>query len=431
MNDLFSQFSSQFFPKKILVAFSGGLDSTVLLSLFVKLKKITPHFQLRAIHIHHGISPNADSWALHCQQVCQQLGIPLIIEKIAFDRVKNIEANARTARYQAIKQHLQQDEVLTTAHHQNDVVETFFLNLKRGSGLQGLSAMQRESQLWEMSILRPLLYFSREQLEIYARSEKLAWIEDESNQQNHYDRNFLRNEILPKLQQRWAFFSENVARTSQLCFEQQALIDELLETEFNKNFEKQHCTFSLIPLLSNSKQKAYSLLRMWLKQCGQPMPSQKQLAQIMLDVVNANEDRNPQFQLDDKIIRRYQNRLYLTPIYQNISGIKLPLFMNKTLELPDNLGQIKLTEQDNYRLLGIWKNEENKIQFLLPKTTAPIFVGFSYSGKVKIDQSGYHRDIKKVWQSHQIPPWQRHRIPLIFYGEKLKSAVGVFEVLAD
>ena len=177
-----------------LIALSGGLDSTVLLSLFAKLRQKRPHLQplsIRVIHIHHGLSPNADNWAKHCQNLCDQFQIPLIVERVQVDKNNGIEAGAREARYQSIKKHLQTQEMLVTAHHLNDQTETFFLALKRGSGLQGLGAMQQQSVLFGMPILRPLLGFTRPQLEDYAKKEKLNWITDESNEDNRYDRNFL------------------------------------------------------------------------------------------------------------------------------------------------------------------------------------------------------------------------------------------------
>ena len=165
--DLFSLFQAQIptTTNKLLIAFSGGLDSTALLSLVKKLSEKRPHLSLRAIHIHHGLSPNADAWTAHCQQLCKQFAIPLIIEKVKVEMHDGIEAGAREARYQAISTHIQPDEYLVTAHHLNDQTETFFLALKRGAGLQGLGAMQKESQLFGMPILRPLLSFSRNELE--------------------------------------------------------------------------------------------------------------------------------------------------------------------------------------------------------------------------------------------------------------------------
>ena len=404
-----------------LIALSGGLDSTVLLSLFAKLCQKQPHLQpsVRAIHIHHGLSQNAESWAKHCQNLCDQFQIPLIIERVQVDKTNGIEAGAREARYQAIKKHLQTQEVLVTAHHLNDQTETFFLALKRGSGLQGLGAMQQRSVLFGMPILRPLLGFTRPQLENYAQKEKLNWITDESNKDNRFDRNFLRNEILPELRERWAYFDLAVQRSAQHCFEQQQLINDLLSEAF-----AEHCQiksqFKLLQFRQYSSAKQTALLRMWLAENQLEMPSKCQLTQLINDVVFAKEDANPQFQLVNKVIRRYKDSLYLTKPFSDLTKYILKLEQN-TLSLPDDLGN--LTVQENERnLIFYWQN----YSVMLDKTDLPISIRFGYSGKVKHHPKRPREDIKKIWQSLDIPPWQRNRIPLIFYGDELKSAVGFF-----
>ena len=310
-----------------LIALSGGLDSSVLLSLFAKLRQKQPHLQtlsLRAIHIHHGLSQNADNWVKHCQNLCDQFQIPLIIERVQVDKTNGIEAGAREARYQAIKKHLQTQEMLVTAHHLNDQTETFFLALKRGSGLQGLGAMQQQSVLFGMSILRPLLGFTRLQLEDYAQKEKLNWITDESNKDNRFDRNFLRNEILPELRERWAYFDLAVQRSAQHCFEQQQLINDLLSEAF-----AEHCQiksqFKLPQFRQYSPAKQTALLRMWLAENQLEMPSKCQLTQLINDVVFAKEDANPQFQLVNKVIRRYKDSLYLTKPFSDLTKYILKL----------------------------------------------------------------------------------------------------------
>ena len=405
-----------------LIALSGGLDSTVLLSLFAKLRQKRPHLQplsIRVIHIHHGLSSNADNWAKHCQNLCDQFQIPLIVERVQVDKTNGIEAGAREARYQSIKKHLQTQEMLVTAHHLNDQTETFFLALKRGSGLQGLGAMQQQSVLFGMPILRPLLGFTRPQLEDYAKKEKLNWITDESNEDNRYDRNFLRNEILPELRERWAHFDLAVQRSAQHCFEQQQLINDLLSEAF-----AEHCKiknqFKLLQFRQYSPAKQTALLRMWLAGNQLEMPSKRQLTQLINDVILAREDANPQFQLVNKVIRHYKDSLYLTKPFSDLTKCILKLEQN-TLSLPDDLGN--LTVQENERnLIFYWQN----YSVMLDKTDLPISIRFGYSGKVKHHPKRPREDIKKIWQSLDIPPWQRNRIPLIFYGDELKSAVGFF-----
>lgn len=410
--------------QSFLIALSGGLDSTALLSLFAKVREKHPHFSLRAINIHHGLSPNADSWAQHCQALCAQFHIPLILERVQVDRTKGIEAGAREARYQAIAKHILPHEVLVTAHHLNDQTETFFLALKRGSGLQGLGAMQPESELFGMRIFRPLLSFTRAQLEDYVIAEKLDWIFDESNADNRYDRNFLRNQILPELRSRWPHFDVAVQRAAQHCFEQQQLIDELLNECFQAHCQKQ-IEFQLGHFTNYSTAKQTALLRRWFAENHCEMPSQRQLTQIIQDVIFAKMGANPQFKLGEKMIRRYQNCLYLTDNFRDLAGICLD-FTENNLALPDNLGAIYKQEIDESFEFS-WQNH----RVMIAKTTQPIQVRFTYSGKIKHHPKRPRETLKKIWQELGVPPWLRNRIPLIFYGDELQCAVGFFRVFPD
>ena len=334
-----------------------------------------------------------------------------------------IEAGAREARYQAISTHIQPDEYLVTAHHLNDQTETFFLALKRGAGLQGLGAMQKESQLFGMPILRPLLSFSRSELKNYVQQENLSWVEDESNQDNHYDRNFLRNQILPELRQRWGHFDHAVQRAAQHCFEQQQLINELLQTCFKQHIIEDQKQFSLLNFLDYSSQKQTALLRMWLAKNQIAMPTQVQLMHIIDDVIKAKADAAPQFQLGEHIIRRYQQCLYLTEKFADLSQTCLDMPLNQQITLPDNLGTICAAH--NARGILVHWNDK---QVQLADTQEPIQIRFAYTGKVKRQHNRPAETMKKIWQELGVPPWQRNRIPLIFYGETLQSAVGFFRV---
>lgn len=415
--------------KQFLIGFSGGLDSTALLLLFTKLRENRPHLQMRAIHIHHGLSANADSWTEHCKQICEQLNVPLIIEKVRVDTCNGIEAGAREARYQAMSQHILPDEILATAHHLQDQTETFFLALKRGSGLQGLGAMQLQSTVYNLPVFRPLLHFTRPELEQFVQATKLDWVEDESNRDSRYERNFLRNEILPELRQRWAHFDLAVQRSAQHCFEQQQLINELLADEFAQNFDKTDRSFSIQQFAQYSATKQKALLRLWLNEWQLTMPSLVQLEQIIQDVIFARSDSNPLFQLGEKVVRRHQQKLYLTPQFTDISTHKVDIKIGETVCLPDNLGTLALTQQAD-KLLVQWKNKQLVTQ-KLPFTNSPIQIRFSYSSKIRLTEKSANKEMKKIWQHFNVPVWQRQRIPLIFYGDKLKSAVGLFEVFDE
>ena len=396
--------------QSLLVAYSGGVDSTVLLHALTQLKQQQrPDLQLSAIYIHHGLSQNADSWARHCQQQCQIWQVPLIIEKVQLDPVAgNIEQQARNARYQAIYRHLKSDQMLCTAQHLDDQCETFLLALKRGSGPAGLSAMPVESNRH----LRPLLTISRQQIEAYANWHQLTWIEDESNQDDHYDRNFLRLKVLPLINQRWPQFSQMVARSASLCQQQEALINELLDNDFHQLLTTQG-QLRLSPLINYSEYKRNAILRMWFRQQGVMMPSQKQLALIWQTVVEAKEDANPKFVLHNKQIRRYQNQLYLLPLYDDTEHLVINWDLTSPLVLPDNIGQL----QSHY---------QHDLNCRLPQADEAVTVRFHAQGRLQIVNRQGSRAIKKIWQEHQIPPWMRTRTPLIYYNEQLICAVGVF-----
>lgn len=396
--------------RSILIAYSGGVDSSVLLHTLVEIKQQQlPDLQLRAIYIHHGLSQNADYWAEHCQHQCQMWQVPLIIEKVRLDhQAGNIEEQARNARYQAIYHHLKNDETLCTAQHLDDQCETFFLALKRGSGPTGLAAMPQENG----QHIRPLLTISRTQIEEYANYHQLNWIEDESNQDDHYDRNFLRLNVLPTLNARWPHFSQMVARSAALCQQQQALIEELLETDFNQiiGIDGQ---LPIAPLTNYSEYKRNAILRMWFKYQQINMPTRQQIELIWQTVALAKEDANPKFLLHNRQIRRYQNQLYLLPIYREIEHDILNWDLISPLILPDNLGQLQANYQTN-------------LKCRLPNCDEQVTVRFHAQGQFNIVKRQGSRSIKKLWQEHHIAPWMRTRIPLIYYNEKLICAVGVF-----
>lgn len=398
------------YQSALLIGYSGGVDSSVLLHGLVELKKhVLPNLTLRAIYIHHGLSANADSWASHCQQQCDQFQVPLIIEKVTLDvQGGNIEEQARNARYQAFFEHLHDDEILCTAQHLDDQCETFFLALKRGSGPTGLSSMPEKTA----KLLRPLLSISRHQIESYAHAHQLSWIEDESNLDQHYDRNFLRLSVLPVLNQRWPHFSQMVARSAELCQQQEQLIEELLLPDFEK-VTTDKAQLSIAPLNDYSVFKRNAILRMWFKANQLNMPTRKQLELIWQTVGQAKEDANPTFILHDRQIRRYQHQLYLLPHYASIEHQILDWDLSSDLALPDNLGALHVANKGPFTCRAPNRNEQ-------------VTVRFHAQGQFHVVGRQGSRSIKKLWQEYRIAPWQRSRIPLVFYADQLIAAVGVF-----
>nr|WP_085851151.1 tRNA lysidine(34) synthetase TilS [Klebsiella pneumoniae] len=352
--------------RQLLVAFSGGLDSTVLLHQLVLLREQDPSLTLRAVHVHHGLSAHADDWVAHCRQICQQWQVPLVVHHVTLARGGlGVEAHARAARYQAFQDTLNAGEVLVTAQHQDDQCETLLLALKRGSGPTGLSAMAPSSAFAGSRLLRPLLNETRESLRQWALAHQLSWIEDESNQDDTYDRNFLRLRVIPVLRERWPHFSEAVARSASLCAEQEQLLDEMLAAEL-ASLVAEDGSLAIAPLATMSPPRRAALLRRWLAGQQAPMPAREVPERLWHEVALAREDASP------------------------------------CLRLADGLGE--LTLQPGGRLRP-------------PSADEPVTVRFRASGHLHIVGRHGGRKLKKLWQELGVAPWRRDTTPLLFYGE--------------
>ena len=266
--------------RQLLVAFSGGLDSTVLLHQLVLLREQDPSLTLRAVHVHHGLSAYADDWVAHCRQICQQWQVPLVVHRVTLARGGlGVEAHARAARYQAFQ-------------------DTLLLALKRGSGPTGLSAMAPSSAFAGSRLLRPLLNETRESLRQWALTHQLSWIEDESNQDDTYDRNFLRLRVIPVLRERWPHFSEAVARSASLCAEQEQLLDEMLAAEL-ASLVAEDGSLAIAPLATMSPPRRAALLRRWLAGQQAPMPAREVPERLWHEVALAREDASPCLRLGE------------------------------------------------------------------------------------------------------------------------------------
>ncbi|MEQ9926906.1 MULTISPECIES: tRNA lysidine(34) synthetase TilS [Pectobacterium] len=396
----------------ILLAYSGGLDSSVLLHLLVVLRQRSG-LPIRAAYIHHGLNPLADSWAEHCCQQCERWQVPFASLPVKVEAQNGgIEAAARTARYQALQAHLQEGEALLTAQHLDDQSETFLLALKRGSGPAGLSAMAAQSMLGHHRLVRPLLGISRLQLEAYAQRHQLGWIEDDSNQDERFDRNFLRRQILPRLTQRWPHFPSAVARSAQLCAEQEQLLDELLEESLQALCQPDGA-LSIDGLAPLSLVRRFALLRRWLAQQGATMPAREQLQRLWDEVATSRQDAEPVLQLNQMQIRRFRQYLYLLPLMPSLKDRIIPWQSPScSLSLPDNLGTLLLADSG--------------VAIRAPENGEAVSIRFSTSGTVHIVGRAHGRQIKKLWQELNVPPWWRDRTPLVFYNEQLIAAVGRF-----
>ncbi|MDM8546368.1 tRNA lysidine(34) synthetase TilS [Candidatus Venteria ishoeyi] len=395
---------------RLWLAFSGGLDSQVLLHLLAALRENLP--PLSAVHIHHGLQTQADAWADNCQQVCLSLKIPCQIVPVVIpqDTGESLEALAREARYQAFAKLLQPAEALVTAQHADDQAETLLLQLFRGAGAAGLAAMPQQAQLGQAWLLRPLLQVRRQQLADWAKQQQLEWIDDPSNQDRRFDRNFLRHEILPSLQQRWPSLVGTLNRAAS----QQAESWELLQQQGSHDLR--HCcgtqaqTLSVKALLKLSHPQRSNALRVWLKQRGFLMPSARKLMQIENNVLQAGSDRQPLVCWSNTEIRRYRDNLYaLTPLPRHPPKHKLEWSLNAMpLALP--LGQLRASPTTDKGLC-------------LPLNTQ-LEVRFRRGGECWLRHK-QHQSLKNCLQAAGIPPWLRGFLPLLYWQNELIAVPGV------
>jgi len=321
--------------KSMTVALSGGVDSVVLLHLLHQLQK-THHFTLKVSHVHHGLSKNADKWVKFCEKLCTKLSVPLDVHYIKLPQKKSlgIEGEARRLRYEKLLQ--SKTDLVVLAHHEDDQAETFLIQLIRGAGVKGLSSMAHfddSRRLW-----RPLLSTSRTDIESYAKKHQLKWIEDESNQNTDFDRNFIRSKVLPILKNRFSYIIKVISRSTSHLAEAQYLLDDLakidLKNYLKSNNYKHKLQVKTLDKLSNSRAK--NVLRFWLEINDQLMPSKDLLDELLRQVLTAKKDATIKIQLSkDFEIRRYKDEVYIVKknlqtrknyeiIWQGESEILLP-----------------------------------------------------------------------------------------------------------
>lgn len=267
-----------------LVAYSGGIDSHVLLHIFSQLRDRGQIQSLRAVHVHHGLSVEADAWAAHCATVCAALKVELVCHRV--DAVAAVgespEAAARTARYRALQSELAEGDVLLTAHNQDDQAETILLQLLRGAGVKGLAAMPVSKRFGSGYLLRPLLGQTREVLEAYARDEGLVWVEDGSNVDLRYGRNYLRHKVMPALRARWPSVAASLSRSARHCAEASDYIAQRMAVELESLLvEGDSNRLLLSGLRGYSEVEQRGLIRAWCVKLGVAVPNTAQLGELL------------------------------------------------------------------------------------------------------------------------------------------------------
>lgn len=368
---------------RCFIALSGGLDSSVLLDLCHGVSQQLP-LNFHVIHVHHGLSPNADAWAAHCKNLCEQYGFEFNLHHVTLDLSAgtSLEEAARNARYQVLADHMQTNDVLLTGHHQDDQAETVLLQLMRGAGPKGLSAMPVIKPFASGFHGRPLLAFSRAELLAYARERQLVWIEDESNEDCSLARNYLRREVMPVLKQQWPSVDAVLARTAAHCAEAQGLLEEAANERLQTALGSRPNTLSVNKLFGFSDAWQRLIIRVWIEQQGYTLPDTNKIHSIQKSVLSAARDRNPCVAWRGAEVRRYLDDLFIIdPAEAVAASVKVAAGFT--------------------------------VRFRVPGETVEI----GARGRVSL---------KNLFQEWKVPVWERATLPLVFAGNKLVQVPGYF-----
>ncbi|PSL11957.1 tRNA(Ile)-lysidine synthase [Marinobacterium halophilum] len=388
--------------RRWVIALSGGLDSSVLLELCSRLPLAQPRV---AVHINHQLQSAADAWPLHCQRHCERLAVPLTV--IPVQPASASEASARAARYAAFADFLQPGDCLLLAQHADDQAETLLLRLLRGAGVTGLAGMPVARPLGQAQLLRPLLEQPRALLEAVATELGLQPVIDPTNAQDHYDRNWLRLHILPRLQQHWPGLLNRCGDTVELMRDADALLRERAEEDL------QACGVATAVLDLNrlqqlSPERQRNLMHHWISAATGVRLSRRRLIGLMHAMVSAGAGADPVERLQSMQLRRYRHELYLLP-----DPLPAPLSM----AVPVRVGQVQ--ELPHGRLS--WQRAAQGLA-----DGHALTLDYRRGGeRLRPLGRGGSVALKQVLQESGMPPWLRSLQPLLKDGERIVALPGL------
>lgn len=415
--------ASQSQIKRWVVAFSGGMDSTVLLHALAQLKKTAESSMecpsIVALHINHQLSDHAAHWQQHAQTFAKNLGVKFYCETVDVQECgRGLEDAARQARYGVFEKFLQPDDVLLMGHHSDDQVETMLLRLMRGAGPAGLAGIRAQRAVGAGLLYRPLLDLNRQQLCDYATQQSLNWVEDDSNSDTRFDRNYLRAQVLPQLAQRWPGYQSRWQQSASLCAQQAENQDEVLAAllpALEVRPERVGVSASLAALQSLALPQQLSLLRYWLGRLGvqaELAPLQQAQQQLILGRDDsAAEVRIGSVADNPKSLRRFAGRLYVLgvlPAPPAVSDPQLLSLSDQPLPLP--LGSLLLSAISSAALAG------HRVEYRFRR------------GGERCRPAGrqHSQTLKKLLLEYRLEPWLRPFVPLIYIDGELAAVAGLW-----
>lgn len=399
-----------------VLALSGGMDSMVLLHSLDQLRRQSRlDFELRAVHVNHGLQEEAESWQQHCERSCEQLGIELSCSVVEVDRgnSSSLENAARDARYQVFEAVLQSGEALLMAHHRDDQMETILLRMMRGAGVKGLAGIPLSRAVGAGFLFRPLLDFDRGDLAQYAQQQQLQWLEDSSNRDTDFDRNYCRHQLLPLIEERWPGYRESWSKTATLAGEAESLLQELAQLDFAMIRTEQPGVVKLTALLELHQARRRNVLRYWLSGLHLPDLGWNRLQQLSNEVLTAHSVTGATVQGEGFQLSRYRDRLYALRNFSAVEGTQ------KTCWKIEEAAHIELLENGSLEAqpvdgAGLNRSFANQLQ-----------VRYRQGGESCRLVGRPDKSLKKILQEQAIEPWLRDRLPLLYVGEALVCIPGV------
>jgi len=445
-NNLLQLFADKKYLKRLVLAYSGGLDSTVLLDLLARLVSenvLDEEVKILVVHVNHKIHRDADKWQTHCQQITESYGFEFCayavdgLLKEDFSKRENLEKNAREARYQIFQSVSKADDLFLLAHHQDDQAETVLFNLFKGHGQSALSGIPQSRLLnkadTESALLfRPLLDLNKTLLQDYAINKKLKWVEDDSNSDEHFSRNFIRQQIIPKIKQQWPEVLTNISRSATFLAENQILINTLAENDLaacacvDDNLKRWGACISLDVFEKLDRVRQKHVLRFWLDRKHIMMPSHKVLDELLdLSAHGLESNMLVCWKQDEFLInfRYFEKHLFLevSNPAENMAENSLSWDL-----LKDTVFKIK-----QRRFSAVLHSTALAKRALLKPSVKVLEVRFRQGGeRCKPSERQHSQSLKKLLQEYRVPPWERDGLPLFYYQNDLVAVADLW-VCAD
>ncbi len=410
-----SQLTDYSSASQVIVGYSGGIDSHVLLHLLANIPELKP--KVTAVYVHHGLQACADDWAIHCREIAAGLGVKFQTKTVNAQakQGESPEAAARNARYQVFQQLMGTGDILVCAQHQQDQLETVLLQLFRGSGLKGLSGMPSAIGFAKGRLLRPLLNIQQETINNYARLHNLNWIEDPSNKDVRFDRNYLRHKVIPLLEQRWPRLDKTVSRVAQHCAEAEQLLAQSVQNDMDRMYDAPTRSLWIPDLLHHTKSVQQLIIREWLSRIGLRMPRLNIIRAIQETLLMTQKSANSVVYHDGHELRVYRQRLYavLAQALPNLSQVFPWVDKKQPIKLAKN-GELFFQESRQGIAQYVWQQAVVEIRY----RTGGEKIVLPY-------RKGHHR-LKKLYQESAIAPWLRDALPLIYINGQLAAVADIW-----